>query len=147
MPQTQHSFSFEYNRAVSFLVLYVLFQEYRRIVSSDNYLYLVLQYNTTPCPNSKFNYFLCSWFWLPKNSTLQLLLLNFVWCSLQCLLLLNLSLTMLLQFVTHPSFWLCSVLSPWQLTKTRAKLSLKTEPSTSLMSLCYSSSVLLFSLC
>lgn len=43
--------------------------------------------------------------------------------------------------------WLCTVLSPWLLTKGRAKLSLKTEPSMSLMSLCCSNSVLLYTLC
>lgn len=70
MAQTEHRFSLGYNRAVSSLVLHIIFQKYHRIVSSDNYCYLVLQYNTTPCPNSKCNYFLYSWFWLPKETAL-----------------------------------------------------------------------------
>lgn len=147
MPHTQHSFSFEYNEQSLFLS-YILY--FRNIIESYHQIIIFILYSSiTQLPVQTVNLIisLYSSFWLPKDSTLQLILLNFVWCSLPCLLPLNLSWTVLLQFVTHPSFWLCTMLSSWLLTKIRAKLSLKTEPSTSLMSLCCSSSVLLFSLC
>lgn len=142
MPQTQHSFSFEYNRAVSFLN--ILF--FRNIIELYHQVIIFILYSSiTQLPVQIVNLMIfLYWFWPLKDSTLQLLLLNFMWCSLPCLLLLNLSWTMLLQFVAHPSFWLCPVLSPWPLTKTRAKFLLKTGPSMFLISLCCFSSVLFF---